>query len=422
MPRPATPPREGQFRAWWYLFDPRTSLRARTALAAGLSAAAFVALITWFTGNAFRRTLEGQLGSAFEVLAFQVGDKIDRGIHERQHQLQLIAGLPAFRTATAGPAGATDRRLLLEALQKEQPDFAWIGFADLQGHVTAGTQGRFEGEIVATRPWFRGAQENPFTGPPHEIPELPRAAPNSQGDPDPRFLDLAVPVAGADGRTVGIVGAHLRWAWAGDVARSVVTEAALRNQIGVTLYAGDTDVLLDTGVSGWTLPPNAPPVPGPRVYRGYVRENFALGTAYLTGFSRSRGFRDYRGLNWLVAVRQPIARAFAPVGELQRLIARWGLAFALLLTVGAWFAIDPFVRRLQGMRAAADRIRGGDILTVMPRHPGESEVSSMCDAVGNLVEQLRSEVPKPPEPAPPAPTPPSGYVKPGPTDPRRVVW
>ena len=92
---------------------------------------------------------------------------------------------------------------------------------------------------------------------------------------------------------------------------------------------------------------------------------------------------------------------------------------------GSEVAVGPdhgIARRLQGMRAAADRIRGGDVLTVMPRHPGESEVSMMCDAVGNLVEQLRSEVPKPPEPAPPAPTPPSGYVKPGPTDPRRVVW
>ncbi len=422
MPSPASPPRETLARAWWYLFDPRTSLRAQAALLAGVSGAVFVALITWFTGHAYRRTLEAQIGTTFETLAFQVGDKIDRGIHERQHQLQLVAGLASFRGAPSGPAGATERRLLLEALQKEHPDFAWLGFADLQGHIAAGTQGRFEGEIVLTRPWFRGAREKSFLGPPHEIPELPLAAPNSQGDPDPRFLDLAVPVSGADGRTIGVLGAHLRWAWAGDIARSVVSEAALRNQIGVTLYAGDADAILDTGVSGWTLPPNAPALPGPRVYRGYLHENFALGTRYLTGFSRSRGYRDYRGLNWLVTVRQPVARAFAPVGELQRRIARWGLGFTVALTFGAWFFMHPFVRRLQGMRAAADRIRSGDVLTVMPRHPGESEVSAMCASVGDLVEQLRTEVPKADEPAPPAPQLPSGYVKPGPSDPRRVVW
>jgi hypothetical protein len=422
MPSSPAPGNETTPRPWWSLFDPRASLRARAALFAGGAVVVFVVLITWFAGNTLRRTLESEIGSTFETLAFQVSDKIDRGLYERQHQLQLIANLSAFRHATSGPDGAAERRVLLEALQHEHPDLAWIGFADLQGHIAAATQGRFEGEQVPTRPWFRGARELPFVGPPHDIPELPRAGPNSQGDPDPRFLDLAVPVFAADGRLSGILGAHLRWAWAGDIARSVVTEAALRQQIGVTLYAGDTEALLDTGVSGWTVPPNAPPVPGPRVTRGHLRENFALGTRYLTGFARSRGYRDYRSLNWLAAVRQPIARTFAPVGELQRRIARWGLGFTVVLTLGAWFAADPFVRRIQGMRAAAVRIREGDVLTVMPRHAGESEVSTMCDAVGDLVEQLRAESARPVEPPPPAPTPPSGYVKPGATDPRRVVW
>lgn len=421
MERPVSPPHEAQFRPWWYLFDPRTSLRARAAVLVGLSAAGFVALITWFTGNGYRRTLEPQLGSLFETLAFEVGDKIDRVLYERQHQLQLIAGLAAFHAAPTGASGATQQRQLLETLQKENPDFAWLGLADLQGHIVAGTQGRFEGEIVPTRPWFRGAQERPFAGNLHEIPELPRGGPNSQGEADPRFLDLAVPVSGADGRPLGVLGAHVRWAWAGDVVRSVVTESARRNQIGVTLYAGDTDVLLDTGASGWTLPPNAPPMSGPRVYRGFTRERFTLGTHYLTGFSRSRGFRDYRGLNWLVAVRQPIDRALAPVVELQRLIARWGIGFTVLLTVAAWFFMDPFVRRLQGVRAAARRLQGGDVLTVMPRHPGESEVSTMCEAVGELVEKLRAEAPPAAEPPPPT-TSPSSYVKPAGTDPRRVVW
>ena len=53
-------------------------------------------------------------------------------------------------------------------------------------------------------------------------------------------------------------------------------------------------------------------------------------------------------------------------------------------------------------------------------------LSSMVDMMALMfvdhVEKLRAESAKPAEPPPPSPAPPSGYVKPGPTDPRRVVW
>jgi hypothetical protein len=415
-----SPSRAASPGEWWLIFDPRCSLRARAALWIGVGAAAFVALTVWFATQVHRRAVDVQTRATFETLAFEVGDKIDRVIYERQHQLQFLASLPAFRTAPAGESGAAQRREILEALQAEWPDFAWVGFADTRGHITAGTGRRFEGETVPTRPWFRGAQEKPFAGHLHEIPELPRA-PGSDGEA--RYLDLAVPVQGRDGRPIGVLGAHVRWTWAADVARSVITQTAHREQIGVTVYAGDADVLLDTGASGWTLPPNAPPRPGPRVFRGSLIETFSLGTRYVTGFSQSRGFRDYRGLGWLVAVRQPVDRAFASVGELQRRLARWGIALVVAFTFAGWFLLHPLVRRLQIMRAAADRIRGGDVLSVMPRHPGETELSATCESVGRLVEHLRAESPPPPTPAVPStPPPPGGFVRPTGADPRRVVW
>jgi hypothetical protein len=220
-----------------------------------------------------------------------------------------------------------------------------------------------------------------------------------------------------------VLGAHLRWNWAGDVARSAVSAAEQRNRIGVTVYGGEAEVLLDTGATGWTVPPNAPALPGTRVFRGFMFEDFAPGTRYLTGFARSRGFRDYRGLGWLVTVRQPAELVFAPVVELQRRLARWGIGFSFAVMIGGWLFVTPFVRRLQGVRAAANRIRDGDILTVMPRHQGGTEMSAMCESLGTLVEDLRAQQPKPPVEPPSSATPPeSTFHKPTGSDPRRVVW
>jgi hypothetical protein len=406
---------------WWYLFDLRYSLRARATLLVGAAALAFMLLANWFTGKIVRQSLEAQTGVLFETLAFEIGDKIDRVIYERQHQLHFLASLPAFR---ADSTGEVERRRLMEMLQRETPDLAWIGFASADGRIVAGTQGRFEQADVSSRPWFGVGRENRYVGGPREIPELPREGSPAEEGPA-RYLDVAVPVTGTDGRLAGVLIGNVRWSWARDVVRGIVPESLTRHQIGATIYAGSTDVLFDSGTSGWNLPPNAPTVP-PRTFRGWLTESFPAGPPYLAGFARSRGFREFRGLGWLTVVRQPAARALAPAAELRSITGRWGLAFVATLMVATWVFFTPFVRRLRGVKASADRIRKGDILTVMPQHRGQTELSEMCSSLGALVEDLRQKQPPAPE-APvveqrPPETRKSDYVKPTGTDPRRIVW
>jgi hypothetical protein len=94
--------------------------------------------------------------------------------------------------------------------------------------------------------------------------------------------------------------------------------------------------------------------------------------------------------------------------------------------LATWFFFTPFVRRLRGVKASADRIRKGDILTVMPQHHGQTELSEMCSSLGALVEDLRQKKPAAAEPPTVEQRPPetrkSDYVKPTGTDPRRIVW
>ena len=373
---------------WWWIFDPRISLRARAALIFGGSAAISTVLFSWLAGTIFQRTLERQAGATFETLAFQMSDKLDRVVQQRFPELQLVASLAPFRTSAAS---AIDRRRMLEALQSAARDFAWIGFADTSGRVTTATHGLLEGTSVDAALWFRQGRERPYAGNLHELPALTRELANFDDERSTRFLDLALPVNAANGQFLGVLAAHLRWEWAREVQLSVIPEAARRERLGITVYSASGEVLLDSGGSGWTPPPDAPAISDSRRFRGTMRENTSNGTSYLTGFSRSRGYREFRGFGWLVTVRQPIDLALAPARELQRLIAGWGFLFAAVLVIVSWFATAPIARRLRTIGIAADRIREGDVLTVMPSPGGDGELARMCGALGEMVDELRAK-------------------------------
>jgi HAMP domain-containing protein len=157
----------------------------------------------------------------------------------------------------------------------------------------------------------------------------------------------------------------------------------------LTIYSPDGDVLLDSGASGWTRPPDAPAA-GDRVgARGYLAETIPGDGEYLTGFARTKGFREFRGANWMVAVRQPVADAFAGAHDVSRWIFRLGALFTLAAMVLSWWIASRITRRMAVVTAAAHRIRSGDILSEIPRPPGPGEIESMCDALGGMVDDFR---------------------------------
>lgn len=369
---------------WWWIFDPRRSLRARAALTVGAGSLLFSAALTWALGAVYRRTLEAQASATFEALAFQLVDKLDRTLYERYRTLALAATLTPLRDAAVQPS---ERRRVLDAIKDSAPEFAWVGFAERPGRIVSAADGVFENESAERRGWYHLAQRGAHAGPLRPIPEL-----NASGaaDSTARYLDLAVPVLNRDGVFRGVLGSHIGWAWARDVQLSVIPETLVGKHIGVTLYA-DTDVLLDSGASGWTHPPEPPADLDPRRPRGSLIEKTAVGTTFVSGYARSRGYRDYRGQGWLAVVRQPADHAFAGVAELRRSVGVWALSLSLAATAAAWLLVAPHARRLRSVRASAERIHEGDVLTVLPTPRDKSELAHMCQALDTLVEDLRTK-------------------------------
>lgn len=383
-------------REWWWIFDPRLSLRAALALTVGGGTLLLVGLIAWIAATSLRRSIQAQVEATFETLAVQVADKIDRTIYERYRALQLAASLATLRGGSdTAPA---ERRRALEAIQDVSPDFAWIGLLDATGRVLVATRGQSEGAALGERSWFLLARDRPYIGNPREQGVNARDAAGSEDEPNPRVFDLAVPVAGPNGQFAGVIAAQVRWGWTRDVQASVVSDQARRDLIGVTVYGANKEVLLDSGASGWSQPPEVPAIADGRRGRGALMEETPFGTTYLTGFARSRGIREYRGLGWIAAVRQPAERAFAPVEALKRSILRWGVLLAACVFATGWVVGGRHARRLRNIGIAADRIREGDILTVLPRPRGDSEIARMCAALGEMVDHFRGSEEKAGEP------------------------
>lgn len=378
--RPASAP-------WWQGLDPRVSLPARATLLFGGATLALVLGVAQLAGTLLRAQLERQLGAAFENHASQVADKLDRALYERYRALQFTASLPALRQAAST---AAERHTILEALHDASPDYAWVGFADPAGTILAASQNLFTGEKLNESDWFRGARRQPFIGTVHASPELAAAVPSVGAEP-PRFLDLGVPVNAPDGKFLGVLGAHLRWSWARDIQLSVIPESARRERLGVTVYTTASDVLLDSGSSGWSEPPEPPAGLASRPgTRGTLIERTSGGSIYLTGYARSRGFREYRGLGWLSVVRQPVADAFAPAQRLSRTITTFGLGLVAALCVVTWLVTARLERRFHAVALAADRIGSGDVLTLMPLPRDDSAFSKMCTALGDMVATFRT--------------------------------
>ena len=150
--------------------------------------------------------------------------------------------MPPLKDIWAGDPAVI--RQVLEQLRTSYPDYAWIGYATPDGTVHAATQGMLEGQSVRERPWFQDGLKGPAVGDVHEaklLATLLGPAPNNEPF---RFVDVAAPVRDETGRVIGVVGAHLSWAWAEERRRAVLGSQSLSGGKSLWILSGDGTMLL----------------------------------------------------------------------------------------------------------------------------------------------------------------------------------
>lgn len=365
-------------------FDPRQSLRARLGLTI-CSIALVMAIMASITVSATASNrVKTDAGIALEQLAYQVSDKLDRGMFERYREIQNLTELDLLSNPNSP---RSQKRSLLDRLQSTYPTYSWIGLTDATGKVLVSTGKLLENLSVARRPWFQNARTQAAVGDVHEAMLLAKLLPNPTNEPL-RFIDISAPVTDSAGQYAGVLGAHLSWTWAKEIRDSLLQPLQNRSQVEVFIFSASGKVLL----APIELQERIPSLPSLQTLQqqgnGYALETWSDGDLYLTGFARSTGYRNYPGLGWTVVVRQQADLALAPVRTLQRQIFTQDLTLGILFAIAGWFIMRRLTYPLLAIATAADRLRQGNANTELPLITSSDEIGRLSRSLKHLVRTL----------------------------------
>ncbi|MGQ9369990.1 HAMP domain-containing protein [Azospirillum sp. ST 5-10] len=325
-------------------------------------------------------------GDAEETLldmSAQIASKLDLGMHERWRDMALAATM----LATGGGAG--ELRGDLEAVQRQSPVYAWIGVADTAGRVSASTGGLLEGADVSGRPWFRAGMQGPFAGDVHEAVLLAKALPAPQDGEPLRFVDIAMPLVRADGVPLGVLGAHLSWSWVDEVSRSVLAWDGGRQDGAEALVVSREGTVLmgPSELRGRTLD-----LPSVRAGQQGVAQGsldvWPDGRRYYSAAAPTRGEGDYRGVGWIVLVRDHAETALAAATSIQRRILAVTAVAALLACAVGWTLAGRIARPVATLAERARRLADGDLTVTVPPTRAFAEAVTLASSLTRLADAL----------------------------------
>ena len=323
----------------------------------------------------------------------QIAGMLDLGMHERWRDMTLVASMINAQGSLDRTDGLRDQ---LETLKRNVPIYAWIGAAETGGRVVASTQGLLEGDDVSARPWFRAGTQAPFAGDLHEAVLLAQKLPPGPDGEPLRFVDIAMPLMRKDGVPLGVLGAHLSWAWADEVAASVLERGGDKPDMDAFVLSREGVVLM-----------------GPKELRGRKLEVASVraglqgvtrtsqdvwpdGKNYFTAVTPTRGDGDYRGLGWVVLVRRDADAALAGVSALQHGILFASLAMAVGALLAGWVWAGRLSRPLQALAEAARRLSQGDRATPVPPTRAFAEATSLSASLVQISLALDARGPRTP--------------------------
>lgn len=355
------------------------------ALATSILCAVLTIILVALVQSQARDHVRESIGFGLGELAQQAADKLDRGMYERYREVNLLAR----RIADLGPASTLEsQRRMLDDAHRSYGYYSWMGIAAVDGQVQVAARGLLEGANIGARPWFKNALAGIHIGDVHDALLLAKLLPSVDGEPQ-RFVDVAFPIAGPDGRPRAVLGAHLSWQWAHGVERSVIEPIQDGRKVDALIVDTKGLVLLGPpGLQGTTI--DTASLRRARTERGvgYVLERWADDNDYLVGYSQTDGYADYPGLGWTVLLRQEAGNAYAPVHQLGQYALWTGVALAVLFSIAGILVANWITHPIKNLQAYADQIRHGAAAPLVPDERSYDEVRSLASALNTLLSDL----------------------------------
>ncbi|HET8870036.1 MAG TPA: diguanylate cyclase [Aquabacterium sp.] len=320
-------------------------------------------------------------------IAWQMRDQLDRGMANRYEELIVLSGLKDLQSGQ----DPHQVRSLLERVQTSFPRYAWLGYCNANGIVEASVGGLLQGQNVSFKSWFTQAlKSSPYVGDVHNAALLAQLLPQ-QREPW-RFVDISVPVVDAQGRVSHVLGAHLSWEWARDLRDSLIAPAAKEYQADVFVISNSGQVLLgpkgsegsQIGLPQFTRVARHLDVSPMQVWRD--------GLSYATSVWATQGYGRYRGLGWMVVVRQPEAVAFASYVQLKREIFWGGVITCFVTMVAALLVARKLTKPLQILTDALSARSRGENAAIPQISSSYQEANLLSSALATFADQKRQHV------------------------------
>lgn len=362
------------------------TLAARIIGVTALLVIVLASAIAYVAGDLASQQVRRQIGSALGDLALQMADRLDREMHTRINEIEVLAGLTGMQRIDHPEVP----RRIIDSLQDSMPVFSWVGVVDTVGLVVAGTDGVLEGISIAHRPVFLEGSKGLFVGDVHDAVMLASLLPNPTGEPI-KFVDIAHPIGDETNDNRGVLAAHLSWTWARDVADGLLATSGSLERVELFVVATDATILLGPGTDGQDMLGRALVLDaaalGVAGRTGWTLEPWPDGGRYLTGYAKADGYGDFDGLGWVVLARLPVDDAYAPVDALLREIAFVGIAFAVIAGLVGYGVTSRIVTPLRALAGAADAMRRG-ARKGFPHVSGPREIEMLSNALEDLIESL----------------------------------
>ena len=322
-------------------------------------------------------------GAELESLADEVARLLDREMFERLVDVELAVKHDTLRQSESS---IKKKRQIMQQLKESNDHFAWLGYVNLDGTIKVGTDGLLEGMDVSKRDWFNGGKEGIYAGDLHAAVLLePYLGKNSGGLPL-RLVDVAAPVVDDEGNKIAVLGAHLDWRLAHDTVASVKQSV---NQRQVDIFVLSHDGVVISGPKDMMFSQlNLPGVKAAgKGQTGNSIQDWGDGE-YLTAHALTKGYKQFKSLNWVILVRESVDMAFSPVRQLtQKLILSGLLIGMIFLLVAMWLArwlSQPLVNITQ----AAHFSINDEKEIVLPESARYREVENLSHTLNTLLTKL----------------------------------
>lgn len=324
-------------------------------------------------------------------LAWEMREALDQSMKERIVDFQDLSRRGPVRNFFENPAAL---RTILTQTQNEFNDYAWIGVADASGRVVAGTQSMLEGRNAAKRPWFIGGQKDLYvgeykpSGPPPVRLTLPFAV-------QPGFVDISLPIFDQKGVFKGVLGAHLSWAWARQLARDMLNPVNERFKMDILVVRDDGLVLLgpseleNTRISTDSLTRARAGEAGSLIEPWHDANGNT--TRYITGYVRTGMWTGQAGMNWSILARQPEHVALGDILVLEKQMLLVALLGCLFLMAGGVLVAYKVTAPMNALTSALEaNAAGGGAANAggeyVPVGWSYYEFNRLSKAVGNLAK------------------------------------